>query len=131
MTELAVNDLVGIRYKWGASPEDGQGYTDCWNLVCCVRRRLELTDYSNQFNWVYKEFAAESVTMREILRWLHNNAVETEQPELGDIVYLRHVHEDAALGVYIGNSKILFIGGSSRVVTAPVSLVERPRFFRA
>lgn len=131
MTELPVNDLIGMPYRWGASPEDGSGYTDCWQLVCCVRRRLGLPDHASQFDWAYETYTEGSLMLSIILRWLHKYATQVEAPRAGTIVCMRTVDNVAALGTAISENKVIFIGGAKRVVTAPCSLIESPRFFDA
>ena len=44
-----MNDLIGLQYQWGARFADGKGYTDCFQLVCEIRKRLGLSDYSGKF----------------------------------------------------------------------------------
>jgi hypothetical protein len=55
-----MNDLIGLAYRWGCRPGDGTGCTDCFQLVCAVRRQLGLPDHAAQFEWVYREQTAET-----------------------------------------------------------------------
>ena len=56
-----LNSLIGLEYKWGAHPNDGSGFTDCFALSMEVRRRLGLHDFYPEFQWVYDEYEEEKV----------------------------------------------------------------------
>lgn len=82
------NDLLGLQYGWGQRPEDGSGQTDCFQLMCAVHRRLELRDYAEQFEWVYRSFKPEGVPPIRLARWLLQNAKASERQQPGDVALL-------------------------------------------
>ena len=63
-----MNDLIGLQYRWGARPSDGTNETDCFQLSCEVRRRLGLADVSSEFEWVYEEYTAETLSRMRLIR---------------------------------------------------------------
>ena len=42
-----MNHLIGVEYKWGSKPGDGEGFTDCFQLCCEVRHLLGMFNFSN------------------------------------------------------------------------------------
>jgi hypothetical protein len=40
-----LNSLIGLEYKWGAHPNDGSGFTDCFALSMEVRRQTGLARF--------------------------------------------------------------------------------------
>ena len=76
-------DLVGLPYRWGARPSEGA--TDCFQLVCEVRRRLGLTDYEQEFQWVYETYDERTLPDRRIARWLLTKGSRTTVLEPGTI----------------------------------------------
>jgi hypothetical protein len=80
-----MNDLIGLQYEWGASPDDGNGKSDCFQLSCAIRRRLGLKDYGPTFAWAYNEYKEDSFSARMLLRWLRDYCNPIEFPQEGDI----------------------------------------------
>ena len=56
-----MNDLIGLEYRWGAKPGDGSRQTDCFQLACEIRRRMGLSDLSEEFAWTYEQYSAETL----------------------------------------------------------------------
>ena len=65
---MNTSDLIGLGYRWGAVPSEGA--TDCFQLVCEVRRRLGLTDRTTEFGWVYQTYTEATLPPKRIARWL-------------------------------------------------------------
>lgn len=115
-------DLVGLRYRWGASPEDGTGYTDCFALLCTVRRRLGLSDYAPRFAWVYDQFTEDTLPRGRILRWVRDNS--TPYPPRPGVVSVFPA-KCGALATYTEHG-VIFIGPGQNVIHVP----PPPRTFR-
>ena len=81
----ACNDLIGLAYGWSHRPGDGSGKTDCFQLVCEVRRRLELTDYAPEFEWVYRSYSEATFPRIRLIRWLMERCTRTTEPTPGDV----------------------------------------------
>lgn len=113
-----MNDLIGLRYQWGSKPSDGDGLTDCFQLVCEVRRRLGLRDYAEQFEWVYREFTPETFTVRQLLQFLQQNGELVEDTSPGDVMLFPTV-DCAALGV-VTDSAVMFISPGQTVAQVPM-----------
>lgn len=109
------NDLLLLTYRWGASPEDGSGHTDCFQLVCEVRRRLGLSDWAPRFAWAYDQFTEETLRPRRLLRWVLENGRRVWPPEPGDVVLVGG-SAAAALGVVTPDQGLICIGPSHRVI---------------
>ena len=76
-------DLIGLEYRWGSRPDEGA--TDCFQLVCEVRRRLGLSDYSQHFNWVYETYTEATLPKQRIARWLLTTCSRTATLEPGTL----------------------------------------------
>lgn len=113
-----MNDLVGLIYGWGHSPQDGSGKTDCFQLACEVHRRLGFADYAPEFEWVYREYTEESFSRRLIARWLFENGKRIRQPRAGAVMLLPG-HAGAAMATCLGDD-VLFIAPSKNVVRSRV-----------
>lgn len=113
-----VNDLIGLEYGWGHRPRDGSGKTDCFQLVCEVRRRMGLGDYEPMFEWVYSKYNQDTLPSRQIARWLLQNGKRLSSPVEGATVLLPGA-STAALGTMINSTSFLFIGSAFNVVRAP------------
>jgi hypothetical protein len=109
-----VNDLIGLEYGWGHNPSDGSGRTDCFQLVCEVRRRMGLPDYAHRFAWVYGQFGDDTFPRRRIARWLLQYGSKLEAPRAGAVALLPGV-VGAALGA-VTDTGTVFIGPGGRVV---------------
>ena len=80
-----MNDLIGLQYEWGASPDDGEGKSDCFQLCCTIRRRLGLKDYASIFAWAYEQYDEKSFSWRLLLRWLKKNSFPIDSIKDGDV----------------------------------------------
>lgn len=117
MPSLSCNDLIGLEYGWGHAPSDGNGKTDCFQLVCELRTRLDLSDYRQKFSWVYEQFDETTFPRRNIVRWLleHGRRI-TAQP---GAVMLLPASAGAALGTVLTDG-VVYIGPSKTVIYAPI-----------
>lgn len=109
-----MNDLIGLEYQWGAHPRDGRGKTDCFQLVCEIRERLGLSDYSEKFTWAYWLYSPETLKPRHVARWLLQNGKRLKMPEHGAVALLADP-TNPALGSVVDNS-LIFISPGKRVV---------------
>jgi hypothetical protein len=112
-----VNDLIGLSYRWGCRPGDSSGCTDCFQLVCAVRRRLGLPDHAAQFEWVYREHTAETFGLLHLRRLLGMMADPVAEALPGDPILLRGAA--AALGVAVDDG-VMFIAPGQTVVMTPL-----------
>lgn len=110
-----MNDLIGLAYGWGHAPWDGSGKTDCFQLTCEVRRRLQLKDYSRQFEWVYNDYTDDTFPRKLILRWLLEHGRRIEAPQAGAVALLPGT-AGAALATVLEDGTLLFIAPSQNVV---------------
>jgi hypothetical protein len=83
-----INDLIGLTYERRARFCEGEGKTDCFMLVCEVRRRLGLHDYEEEFRWAYDEYDSGDLPMKRIIRWLFDNGKRTMERENGNVVII-------------------------------------------
>ena len=125
------SDLIGLKHKYAASPEDGNGYTDCWLLCMEVRRRLGLKHVRESFPWVYEEYVEKELTVRRILRWLLSYAEVLTEPKPGAVFYLPGANHLLAMAVVADDGNCLFLSPSKMVVAAPLSMVMPKKFFWA
>lgn len=114
-----MNDLIGLRYGWGHAPWDGSGKTDCFQLVCEVRKRFGLADYTHKFEWVYQEYTDETFPRRLIVRWLLHNGTRIDTPRPGAVVLLPG-DVGAALATVLEDTAVLFIAPSQNVVRSQI-----------
>lgn len=119
---INVNDLIGLEYGWNHSPSDESGKTDCFQLACEVHRRFEYDDYSPDFAWVYNEYTDETFPRILMARWMLQNGTRIKEPKPGAVTLLP-VEVGAALGTYITEIDVLYIGPSRNVVRAPLGPV--------
>lgn len=80
-----MNDLIGLQYEWGASPDDNNGKSDCFQLCCAIRRRLGLKDYAPSFAWAYEQYDEKSFSWRLLVRWLKQNCFPVNSLQDGDV----------------------------------------------
>ncbi len=92
--------------------------TDCFQLVCEVRRRLGLTDYADRFAWVYDSYSEAAFRRGLITRWVLKNGHRLESPKLGAVALLP-TGAGSALGTWL-DGFLIFIGPGQNVVQAPV-----------
>jgi len=114
---MNTNDLIGLTYGWGHAPLDGSGKTDCFQLVCEVRSRLGLTDYTDRFDWVYSAYTERTFPRGKIARWLLQHGRRLNAPMPGAVALLQG-SAGAALGSALGDGSTLFISPNQNVVRA-------------
>ena len=125
------SDLIGLKHRYAASPEDGEGYTDCLLLCLEVRRRLGLKATREAFRWVYEDYTEEELTIRRIFRWLFEYGEVLKEPRPGAIFYLPGADSLIAMAVAVDEKKCLFLGPDKTVIAAPLQLVKAKRYFWA
>lgn len=92
-----MNDLIGLEYCWGAHPRDGRNKTDCFQLVCEIRFRLGLSDYTEKFAWAYWLYNENTLKPRNMARWLLQEGERIKMPVTGAVALLKESN-NAALG---------------------------------
>ena len=92
-----MNDLIGLEYCWGAHPKDGRNKTDFFQLVCEIRSRLGLSDYSEKFAWAYWLYAPDTLKPKTMARWLLQECKRIKMPITGAIALIKNP-DNAALG---------------------------------
>ncbi len=112
-----MNDLIGLSYRWGCRPGDGTGCTDCFQLVCAVRRQLGLPDHAAQFEWVYREHTAKTFGLLHLRRLLASLADPVAEALPGDPILLGGAA--AALGAAVDGG-VMFIAPGQTVVMTPL-----------
>jgi len=118
MLSLSCNDLIGLRYAWGAAPWDGSGKTDCFQLACEVHRRFGFSDYTAKFDWVYELFDESTFPKGQLVRWLLQNGTRLQSPTPGAVALL-----PAAIGSALGTiveDGALFLSPGGTVIKAPL-----------
>lgn len=113
----ACNDLIGLGYGFGCRPRDSSGKTDCFQLVCEVRRRLGLADYAPEFEWVYRSYSEATFPRIRLIRWLMERCTRTTDPAPGDVVLFGGA---TAMGAVTAERGVIFLAGSKRVAHLPV-----------
>lgn len=109
-----INDLIGLNYERRARPVNEQGKSDCFMLVCEVRRRLKLHDYEKDFSWAYDEYEANNLPMKRILRWMLEHGIKTNELKDGNVAIMRMLNGELAVGVvYDGGIITISNGGRS------------------
>lgn len=113
-----MNDLIGLHYGWGHAPGDGSGLTDCFQLTCEIRNRLNLPSYRERFAWVYDRWDEQTFRTGLLLRWLLKYGTRLEQPCAGAVALL-----PSAAGRALGSCTeggVMFIGPGRVVVRTPL-----------
>lgn len=124
-----INDLIGLSYERRARFCEGNNKTDCFMLVCEARRRLGLHDYEEDFQWAYDQYDAGNLPMKRIIRWLLSNGEVTNKYEDGNVVIMKTLGQELAVGVvYDGGVLTISKGGQS--FWAPLPLVLSPKLFK-
>ena len=108
-----MNDLIGLEYEWSARFSDGAGKTDCFQLVCEIRKRLGLTDYTEKFKWAYDHYSPETLKPVRLARWLLKEGKRLKMAEHGAVALLADP-TSPALGSVVEGS-IVFISPGKRV----------------
>ena len=118
MPSLSCNDLIGLRYCWGASPCSNSGFTDCFQLASEVHRRLGFGDYTRKFDWVYELYDEATFPKGLLVRWLLQNGQRLQNPQPGAVALL-----PAAVGSALGTiveDGALFLSPGGTVIKAPL-----------
>ena len=122
-----MKDLIDLAYQWGTDIRDGQGKTDCFQLVCEIRERIGLSDYSEKFAWAYESYTAESLKPARLARWLLGEGNRLNLSVHGAVALLAEP-TNPALGSVVDGS-IVFIAPGKRVVRVPVPRVAAYYFW--
>jgi hypothetical protein len=118
MPNLSCNDLIGLRYCWGASPCSNSGFTDCFQLASEVHRRLGFGDYTRKFDWVYELYDEATFPKGLLVRWLLQNGTRLSVPRPGAVALL-----PAAVGSALGTiveDGALYLSPGGTVIKAPL-----------
>ena len=118
MPNLSCNDLIGLRYCWGASPCSNSGFTDCFQLASEVHRRLGFGDYTRKFDWVYELYDEATFPKGLLVRWLLQNGQRLSDPRPGAVALL-----PAAVGSALGTiveDGALYLSPGGTVIKAPL-----------
>ena len=122
-----MNDLIGLEYCWGAHPRDGRNKTDCFQLVCEIRSRLGLSDYTEKFAWAYWLYSPETLRPTHMARWLLQEGERIKMPVTGAIALIKNP-DNPALGT-VTDQGLLCIAPGQRVVCIPTSRVPAYYFW--
>lgn len=122
-----MNDLIGLQYQWAARPSDKTGKTDCFQLVCEIRKRLGLSDYTGKFSWAYQLYSPKTLTPIRLARWLLQEGRRLKLPEHGAVALLAD-STSPALGSVVDGS-IVFISPGKRVARVSMSRVSAYYFW--
>lgn len=111
-------DLLGLRYRWGSTPEDGSGYTDCFALLCTMRRRMGLSDYWDRYSWVYNQYTEVTIPRGQVLRWILKHSHRCP-PRPGAVSVL-----PADIGAIANHTEygMLWLGPGQNVIHTPAPL---------
>ena len=118
MPNLSCNDLIGLRYCWGASPCSNSGFTDCFQLASEVHRRLGFGDYTRKFDWVYELYDEATFPKGLLVRWLLQNGHRLSDPRPGAVALLPAT-VGSALGTIVEDGA-LFLSPGGTVIKAPL-----------
>ena len=118
MPNSSCNDLIGLRYRWGASPWANTGFTDCFQLACEVHRRLGFSDYTSKFDWVYELYDEATFPKGLLVRWLLQNGQRLKAPRPGAVALLPAT-VGSALGTIVEDGA-LFLSPGGTVIKAPL-----------
>jgi hypothetical protein len=110
-----INDLIGLDYEAGARYFPGCSHIDCFALFCETRRRLELFDYEEEFQWVYE---TEKLPVRKIIKAMREVTEETSEPKDGDLAITNGGLYRLGVGVAISGG-ILTIAHGMKSFWAP------------
>ena len=122
-----MNDLIGLEYCWGAHPRDGRNKTDCFQLVCEIRTRLNMSDHSERFAWAYWWFTQETLNSRHVARWLLQSGKLIKVPKDGAVALLADPN-NAALGTVV-DQHVICIAPGGRVISLSVDRVKAYYFW--
>ena len=122
-----MNDLIGLEYEWGARFSDGNNKTDCFQLVCEIRKRLHLSDYTEKFAWAYKSYTPKTLKPVRLAKWLLKTGERLRLPKHGAVALLADP-TSPALGTVVEDS-IVFISPGKRVVRVPTRRISAYYFW--
>lgn len=122
-----MNDLIGLKYCWGARPSDGCGKTDCFQLVCEIRSRLGLSDYTEKFAWAYWLYSPETLKPIHVARWLLMSGKRIKMPRDGAAALIARSKRPALGSVVDG--RLIFISPGESVVSLPLGRVKAYYFW--
>ena len=122
-----MNDLIGLKYCWGARPLDGSGKTDCFQLVCEIRSRLGLSDYTESFAWAYWLYSPETLKPTHVARWLLKSGKQIKMPTDGAVALIAR-SKRPALGSVV-DDRLIFIAPGESVVSLPLGRVKAYYFW--
>lgn len=122
-----MNDLIGLKYCWGARPSDGSGKTDCFQLVCEIRSRLGLSDYTESFAWAYWLYSPETLKPIHVARWLLKSGKRIKMPTDGAVALIAR-SKRPALGSVV-DDRLIFIAPGESVVSLPLDRVKAYYFW--
>ena len=122
-----MNDLIGLEYCWGAHPRDGRNKTDCFQLVCEIRSRLGLSDYSENYAWAYWLYGPDTLKPRNMARWVLKEGKRLKMPTVGAVALLKE-QNNAALGT-VTDQGLICIAPGGRVVCVPTARVSAYYFW--
>lgn len=122
-----MNDLIGLEYCWGAHPRDGRNKTDCFQLVCEIRSRLGLSDYTEKFSWAYWLYSPETLKPTHMARWLLQEGERIKMPVTGAVALIKDT-DNPALGT-VTDQGLICIAPGKRVICIPTSRVSAYYFW--
>ncbi len=125
MPTLCCNDLIGLPYQWGARPEEGA--TDCFMLCGTIRRRLGLSDYFQEYGWLYDKWDGTTFPASIVLRWLRKHG-RVGPPRVGAVACIQSA-KGFALGTVVDDDGVVYISPGERVTRAPVRLLNDIEFY--
>ena len=123
-----LNDLIGLKYKWGRHPKDGTGFTDCFALSMEVRRILGFHDFYPEFKWVYDQYEEEGVSGVQILKWLWARGERIKQPRPGALFRAPSMNGAIALATVVNDDRAIIIGPGKTVIAMPFASVVKGKF---
>lgn len=123
---LDINDLIGLPYRWGARANEGA--IDCFQLHNEIRKRLGLSDKSQEFAFAYEQWTETTFPPSQLLKWLHEKCRKSPLTE-GAIAFISDGADRGALGTIVGRDDIVFIHERLRVVRVKVVNVGRAKVF--
>ena len=122
-----MNDLIGLEYEWGARFSDGAGKTDCFQLVCEIRKRLGLSDYTEKFSWAYDSYTPETFRPIRLAKWLLQTGERLTLPKHGAVALLADPTSPALGSVVEGT--LVFISPGERVIRVKANRVSAYYFW--
>lgn len=125
---LDINDLIGLPYRWGGKPSEG--FVDCFQLHNEIRRRLGLSDKSQEFAFAYEQWTEATFPQTQLMRWLKSECTVCKE-KTGAIVLMQGNKGRGALGTIVGHGDVSFISLSGVVIRTKVANLGEVRLFWA